>query len=145
MIDTLIKDIEFDALLGRMLAVANCSSSEELASRLDVECDLFDQCRQTCSVPLSLLVIASYKLDVSLRCLYDTDCSELVTAAKKLEAVKEQLKQHELEAAQLQREIAQKDAELLNISRVRETFILELIAAKDKLSAVLDAVSPEAP
>jgi hypothetical protein len=143
MIDALTKNVEFDTLFGRLLAVANCSSSEELASRLDVGCSLFDECRETCSVPLSLLVIASYKLDVSLRCLYDTDCGELITTTKRLTVLGEQIKQRELEAAHLQKEITRKDAELTNISRIREAFILELTAAKDKLSVILESVSPE--
>ena len=143
MINALTEHIEFDALFGRILTVADCSGSEELASKLDVECGLFDHCRKTGSVPLSLLILISYKLDVSLRCLYDTDCSELITTTKKLKAMGERIKQHELEATQLQKKIAQKDAELTNISRVREAFILELTAAKDKLSTILESVSPE--
>ncbi|MDL2291272.1 hypothetical protein LJC09_04130, partial [Desulfovibrio sp. OttesenSCG-928-F20] len=70
MIDVLTKNVEVETLLGRLLTVANCSSTEELASKLDVGSSLFDECRKTCSVPLSLLVLISYKLDVSLRCLY---------------------------------------------------------------------------
>jgi hypothetical protein len=143
MIDALTKNIDFDALFARLLAVANCSSSEELAAKLDVERSLFDECRKTRSVPLSLLITASYKLDVSLRCLYDADCSDLNTTTKKLEVMGDQIKQCEREAAQLQREITLKDAELTNISRVREAFILELTAAKDKLSTVLESVCPE--
>lgn len=143
MIDTLTKDVEFENIFGRMLTVAGCSSSEELAARLDVGCGLFDQCRETSSVPLSLLVLVSYKLDVSLRCLYDTDCSELITTTKKLKAMGDQIKQHEFEAARLQKEITQKDAELSNLSRLREALILELAATKDRLSAILEAVSPD--
>lgn len=143
MVDALTKNVEIDTLFGRLLAVANCASLEELASKLGVECSLFDECRETRSVPLSLLIIASYKLDVSLRCLYDTDCSELVTTTKRLVAMGEQIKQRELEAAQLQKEITRKDAELTNISRIREAFLLEMAAAKDKLSTVLESVSPE--
>ena len=145
MINALTEHIEFDALFGRILTVADCSGSEELASKLDVECGLFDHCRKTGSVPLSLLILISYKLDVSLRCLYDTDCGELITTTKKLEAMGQQIKLHEHEAAQLQKEITQKDAELSNISRVREAFILELTAAKDRLSAILESVSLENP
>lgn len=145
MIDVLTKNVEVETLLGRLLTVANCSSTEELASKLDVGSSLFDECRKTCSVPLSLLVLISYKLDVSLRCLYDTDCGELITTTKKLEAMGQQIKLHEHEAAQLQKEITQKDAELSNISRVREAFILELTAAKDRLSAILESVSLENP
>ena len=143
MINALTKHIEFDALFGRILTVADCSGSEELASKLDVECGLFDHCRKTGSVPLSLLILISYKLDVSLRCLYDTDCSELFTTKKRLEAARERIKQHELEVDQLQRKIAKKTSELLNISRTREAFILELTAAKDRLSVILDSVSQE--
>ena len=109
MINALTEHIEFDALFGRILTVADCSGSEELASKLDVECGLFDHCRKTGSVPLSLLILISYKLDVSLRCLYDTDCSELFTTKKRLEAARERIKQHELEVDQLQRKIAKKN------------------------------------
>ena len=150
MVDSFTKGLEFETVLGRMQTAANCSSPEELASRLGISCSAFDECRATRSVPLWLLVIASYKLNISVRRFCEPDCCEK-TAASQLERHEASLAEEQKILAamdkqkkSLQREIDKKEAELSNLSRLREAFILELSAAQNKLSSLLDSITSEA-
>ena len=152
MVDSFAKGITFETLLGRIQVAAGCASPEELAAKLGMSSSAFGECREASSVPLLLLVAASYKLDVSVRRFYEPGCSEKTTRPEQVQPQRHEpdvaekqkvLAAMEKQEKRLQREIDKKEAELSDLSRVREAFVLELSAAQNKLSLLLDSITSE--